>query len=90
MSKGARKAKAKKSGNATRTTTPPKGAAKVGTTVVYLGGSRCKWLKKGMTGTIVRYFVNPGGHSFRYGIAVEVAGKKKSTQVATKYVQAPR
>ena len=76
--------------NATRTTTPPKGALRVGTEFTYPGGSRCAWLKKGQQGVIKRYYVNPSGQSFRYGVDFEVNGKTKSTQLATKYVEKPK
>ncbi len=89
--KAAPKAKAAKKAasgpQATRTTTAPKGAFPVGTEVVYLGGSRCAWLKAKQKGVVKRYHVNPGGATYRYGVDFELDGKPKSTQLATKYVE---
>lgn len=94
--KPAKKAAKKSSGTsapqATRTTDKPvKDALAVDTDVVYLGGSRCDWIKKGQRGVVKRYHVNPGHTaaepSFRYGVNFEVDGKTKSTQLATKYIE---
>jgi len=53
-----------------------------GTEVVYLGGSRAEWLRKGDKGKVFRYYGNVGP-GVRYGCRF----KGRNTMIASKYVK---